>query len=82
MKISATVKALLSLAEKKQSDLAPILDMGSKQSLSNKFSHDRWSANDLVEVAKFCGCRLAFILPNGQEIIIDNTDQKETSPDE
>lgn len=71
MAISKKVKALLMESDKKQSDLMDVLDMSSKQSLSNKFSNERWSAEDLVRIAEFCGCKLAFILPNGERIAFD-----------
>jgi hypothetical protein len=71
MSISSKISALLSLAGKRKSDLMEPLRMGSRQSLSNKFTNERWSAEDLVTVAAFCGCKLAFILPNGQKIILD-----------
>ena len=68
MGVSASIKALLSLREKKQSDLMEPLNMSSRQSLSNKFSGERWFASDLIKVAEVCGCRVAFILPDGQQI--------------
>ena len=68
------VKALLLEREKKQSDLMEVLGMSSKQSLSNKFSNERWSADDLVKIAEYCGCKLAFVLPNGERIVIANDD--------
>lgn len=71
MAISKKVKALLMESDKKQSDLMDVLDMSSKQSLSNKFSNERWSAEDLVRIAEFCGCKLAFVLPNGERITFD-----------
>ncbi len=71
MAISKKVKALLLEMDKKQSDLMEVLDMSSKQSLSNKFTNERWSAEDLVKIADYCGCKLAFILPNGERIAID-----------
>lgn len=70
MSISKRIKALLLETDKKQSDLMEVLDMSSKQSLSNKFSNERWSATDLVKIADYCRCKLAFILPNGEQIII------------
>ena len=79
MGISKKIKALLELADKKQSDLTDILDMSSKQSLSNKFKNERWSARDLVKVAEFCGCKLAFVLPDNQLIFLD-ADVPENSP--
>jgi len=71
MSVSAKIKALLSLTGKKQSDLMGPLDMGSKQSLSNKFTNERWSADDLARVAKATGCRIGFQLPNGTMLYID-----------
>lgn len=74
MAISKKIKSLLMETNKKQSDLMGVLDMGSKQSLSNKFTHERWSADDLVKIAEFCGCKLAFVLPNGERIVLDSAD--------
>ena len=70
MEISKKVKMLLLGAGKKQSDLLELLDMSSKQSLSNKFQNERWSAEDLAKVAEFCGCKLAFVQPDGQMIYL------------
>lgn len=80
MAISKRIKALLLETDKKQSDLMEVLDMSSKQSLSNKFSNERWSADDLVRVAEYCGCKLAFLIPDGKKIIID-AEEKEKAPD-
>lgn len=71
MSVTAKVKAMLTLCGKKQLDLMDVLEMSSKQSLSNKFSNERWSGEDLARVAEFCGCKLAFVLPDGQQIVID-----------
>ena len=79
--VSKKVKALLLEREKKQSDLMEVLGMSSKQSLSNKFSNERWSAEDLVKIAEYCGCKLAFILPNGERIIISNADLTDEAED-
>lgn len=72
MGISKKVKALLAQVDKKQYDLLDVLDIKSKQSLSNKFSNERWSADDLVKIAEFCGCKLAFVLPDGERIVLDS----------
>ena len=66
--VTAKIRALLSIAGKRQIDLMEPLNMGSKQSLSNKFQNERWSADDLLVVAQECGARLAFILPDGNVI--------------
>ena len=75
MAASKKIKSLLAETDKKQADLLEVLGMSSKQSLSNKFTNERWSANDLAKIADFCGCKLAFILPNGERIIIDTKDE-------
>lgn len=79
MQISKKIKVLLTEADKKQADLLDVLKMGSRQSLSNKFTNERWSAEDLVNIAEFCGCKLAFVMPDGQQIPIDSG--KEKDPD-
>ena len=59
------------MSGRKQSDLVELFGVSSKQSLSNKFSGERWSAEDLIKLAEFTGCKLAFILPDGERIILD-----------
>lgn len=71
MAASKHIKSLLAQTDRKQADLLGVLDISSKQSLSNKFTHERWSADDLAKIAEFCGCKLAFVLPNGERIVID-----------
>ena len=74
MSVSRTVKALLNMRGKKQLDLAEEFEM-SKQAMSNKIARTSWFAKDLVKVADFCGCKLAFIMPDGQQIIIDDNEE-------
>lgn len=71
MTISDVVKGLLALSGKKQIDLAAHFDM-SKQTMSNKFARNGWFGSDLVKAADFCGCKLAFVRPDGQLIIIED----------
>ena len=80
MSVSDKVKGLLALCGKKQIDLAASFGM-SKQTMSNKMNRGSWSANDLARAAEFCGGRLAVILPDGQQIIID-ADEKEKASDD
>lgn len=77
MNISNSIKALLSLSGKRQLDLLGVLDIASRQSLSNKFSGERWSASDLVKIADFTGSKLAFILPDGERVVIAADDPGE-----
>ena len=81
MGVTASVKALLGMTGKKQNDIMEPLGMRSKQSLSNKVSNGRWSADDLAVIAEVCGCDLAFVLPNGRYIIIDREPETKKAPD-
>ena len=69
--VSDKVKGLLALCGKKQIELAEEFGM-SKQTMGNKMARGSWSGNDLARVAAFCGCKLVFVLPDGQQIIIDD----------
>lgn len=77
MNISNSIKALLSLSGKRQLDLLGVLDIASRQSLSNKFSGERWSASDLVKIAEYTGSKLAFILSDGERVVIAADDPGE-----
>lgn len=77
MSTSDKVKALLMLSGKRQIDLAAYFGMTS-QSMNNKMSRDSWSSKDLMAVAEFTGCQLAFVLPDGSRIALD---KKEEAPD-
>ena len=81
MTASDKVRGLLALNGKRQTDLAEAFGM-SKQTMNNKLNRDSWSARDLVRVAEFCGCKLAFVLPDGQNIFFDTEPDIEKSPDE
>lgn len=71
MDISSKIKALISLRGIKQGDLQEILNMSSKQSLSNKIAKNSWSAEDIANVATAAGCKLAFVLPDGEMLQIN-----------
>ena len=60
MSVTNKVKALMHLNNKDHSDLAAALGI-SKQALSNKFSRDSFSAEDLIKIASALGCDLAFV---------------------
>ena len=74
MSISNQIKALLSMRSMKQSDLTGVLGMASRQSLSNKVVGERWSAADLIKIADATGSKLAFILPNGERVVLSADD--------
>jgi len=71
--ISSKIKALLQIKEKEQIDLARYLKI-SKQSLSNKFYRDSFSAMDLIKIAIFLDCDLAFIVDDKMKVVLDRGD--------
>ena len=60
MAISDKVKALLKLQGKSNKGLAEYLGI-SDQALSNKFYRDSYSGEDLIKIAAYLECELAFI---------------------
>lgn len=74
--VSDKVKGLLALSGKKQLDLAIHFGM-SKQTMSNKMARESWSAKDLAKVAEFVGCKVGFVLPDGQHIFLEPEDDTE-----
>lgn len=74
MKISDSIRALLKMRGLRQIDLVEPLGMKSAASLNNKFSNNRWDASDLVKVAETAGCRVGFILPDGEHLILGQKD--------
>ena len=71
LSISKQIKALLSITGIRQNELIEPLGMASKQSLYNKFTANRWTGEDLATIAELTGCKLAFILPNGDTITLE-----------
>jgi transcriptional regulator with XRE-family HTH domain len=60
MAITDKVKALLKLQGKNNKGLAEYLGI-SVQALSNKFYRDSYSGEDLIKIADFLDCEIAFI---------------------
>lgn len=75
MPVSEKIKALLQIKGKKKAELAEYLGMNS-QSLSNKFSRDSFSAEDLIKISSFLDCSLTFEIDDKQKIVLDKSDIK------
>ena len=73
--LNEKIRSVLSLGGHSQTDLAKEWGM-SKQALSNKIRRQYFNASDLVKLAKFCGAELAFTMPNGSKVVLDETDIK------
>jgi transcriptional regulator with XRE-family HTH domain len=76
MAISDKIKALLKLKGKKNSELAEYLGI-SVQALSNKYYRNSFSGNDLVKIAAYLECELAFIADNITRIALTLNDLNE-----
>ena len=76
--VSDKVRSVLALAGKRPTDLAHLYGT-SQQSMNNKLYENRFSADDLIRIAEYTGCRLAFILPDGGQLFFspDDIRQKE-----
>ena len=70
MAISDKIKALLKLKGKNNQALADCLGI-SAQALSNKFYRDSYSGKDLITIADFLECDLAFISGETKISLID-----------
>lgn len=70
MTTSSRVKALLEMTETDQNTFAAAFGMTTPQAMSNKLRRDSWSARDLAKAAALCGAKLAFILPDGSQLIL------------
>ena len=81
--VSDKVRSVLALAGKRPVDLARLYETSS-QSMNNKLYQNRFSAEDLIRIADFTGCRLAFVLPDGGELFFGMDDirpKEEKAPD-
>ncbi|MPM83798.1 hypothetical protein SDC9_130867 [bioreactor metagenome] len=76
MGVSNKIKVLLILHNKKTADLAPCLDI-SVQGVRNKFTRNSFSADDLIKIADFLDCELAFILSDTQRISLALSDLRQ-----
>ena len=74
LSVSDKVKAGLNITGHQIQSLAELLNI-SRQSMSNKFYRDSFSAEDLIKIADFLGFELAFINDN-QKIIFELKDIK------
>ncbi len=69
--ISRDIKSLLAREGKRQKDLIEILKVTSPQAVNNKFARGSWSGSELVKIAEYCGCELAFVSDTNKIVIKD-----------
>ena len=73
--VTDKIKALLAMSGKKQIELAEEFGV-TPQSMNNKMSMNRYSAEDLIRIAQFTGCKVGFLLPDGQHIFLEVEDMR------
>ena len=73
MAVSSKIKALIKLRGQDNASLAKYLGI-SAQALSNKLYRDSFSAADLIRIAAFLECNLAFVVDDAQKIILTEED--------
>ena len=73
MSVSASVRAALSMAKKRQVDIAALWET-SPQVIANKFRLERWTGEELARIAALTGGKLAFVYPDGQQIYIPSSE--------
>ena len=78
MSIAQKIKAVLDLGEKKQTELGEYMGM-TAQTVANKINRDNWSASDLIKVADFTGSKLAYIFPDGTQVVFSIDEAHETN---
>lgn len=70
MSISTSVRMALAKGNKKQTELAEMLGF-QRQAVNLKLAKERWTGAELARIAEFTGGKLAFIYPDGQQILIE-----------
>ena len=70
MSVSTAVRMALAKANKKQTELADYLGI-QRQPVNLKLAKERWTGAELAKVAELTGGKLAFIYPDGQQILIE-----------
>ena len=81
MTVTNKIRTLLQIREKKQVELADYFGMTTRQALTNKFNRGSFSAEDLIKIAAFTGCELAFILSDRDRITLDLSDLRPVTPE-
>jgi DNA-binding Xre family transcriptional regulator len=79
MGVSNKIKALLQLRGKKNVELSEYLGFARPQALACKFKREGFSAEDLIKIAAFLECELAFIESDTQKTTLDLSDIREQS---
>ena len=81
MPVSAAVRAALKKSKKTQTDLG-VLWGTTPQVISNKMRLERWTGEELARVAEYTGGKLAFVYPDGTQIMINGREDADSRSDD
>lgn len=76
--VSDKIKALLNMKGKKYKELAQLFGI-SEQAMRNKFARGSFSADELIQIADFVNCQLAFNIDNEQKVILTTADLRNST---
>ena len=79
--VSDKIKALLNMKGKKYKELAQLFNI-SEQAMRNKFARGSFSADELIQIANFLNCQLAFNIDDEQKIIFTMDDLRSSNSNE
>lgn len=71
--VSDKIKGLLNMNGKKYKELAGLFGI-SEQAMRNKFARGSFSADELIMIADFVGCQLAFEMDDMQKVLLTTAD--------
>ncbi|MDK2905445.1 MAG: hypothetical protein PWR12_1521 [Eubacteriaceae bacterium] len=77
MSVSDKIKSLLQLKGVKNKDLADYLGI-TPQSMRNKFTRGSFSADDLIKISDFLGCKLYFDVDEDVKIALTTDDLRQS----
>ena len=77
--VSDKIKGLLRMRGKKYKELACLFGI-SEQAMRNKFARGSFSADELIMIADFVGCQLAFEMDDTQKIFLTTSDLRNPLP--
>lgn len=77
--VSDKIKGLLNMKRKKYKELASLFGI-SEQAMRNKFVRGSFSADELIMIADFVGCQLAFEMDDTQKVLLTTADLRNPLP--
>ena len=80
MSVSDSVRMALNKGSKSQTDLSKFWGT-SLQVISNKIRLERWTGEELARIAEYTGGKLAFVYPEGTQIMINGREDADRQPD-